>query len=183
MKKLFKKLKNYAFFLVFRVRPFTRKKVKEIALFVKKGNKVLEIGSGPPDREGNYYFSSYKYFQDKKVEFLMSDINPKYGHRVVDITNFKEREKYNHILCFHVLDDIYDWQKAFLNLYRALKNNGYLHIILPGFNGLDFKVDYFRFTEKLLREFCRRNNINIERLEIHGFKTYPFAYYLRVKKT
>ena len=177
-----KKFKNYSFFIIFRVRIFTRSKTREIASLVKGGDKILEIGSGPPGKKSDYYFSGYKYFKDKKVNFLMSDINSRFGSRIVDATNFSEKEQYDHILCFHVLDDIYDWQKAFLNLYRAVKNGGYLHIILPGFNGLDYKSDYFRFTEKLLRKFCQENEMKIEKLEIHGFKTYPFAYYIRVRK-
>ncbi len=71
MKNPLKKLRNYASFLLFRVRIFTRKKAKEIAQMVKEGDKILEIGSGPPDKKGNYYFSASRYFKGKKVEFFL----------------------------------------------------------------------------------------------------------------
>lgn len=182
MKKILKKLKFYSFFIIFRSRIFTRNKTREIAESVKGGERVLEIGSGWIDKKGDYYFSSSKYFNNKNVDFVMSDINPSFRNKVVDAENFSEKEAYDHILCFHVLDDVYDWQKAFLNLHNAIKPEGFLHVILPMFIPLDLRVDYFRFTEVLLREFCKRNNIKIDKFETHGFKSYPFNYYLRIKK-
>ncbi len=181
-KKIINKINNYIIFLIFRVRIFTRKKIKEISFIVKDGDKVLEIGSGGKNEKGEYYFSAEKYFENKNVEFIKSDINPKFGHKIINIVNFNEIEKYDHILCFHVLDDVYEWQKAFLNLWSGVKTDGFLHIILPGYTPLDYPVDLFRFTEKLIKDFCIGNNINISKFEVHGFKRFPLAYYLKIKK-
>lgn len=180
--KISKRIVDYFIFFIFRVRIFTRKKMEEIARLVKSGDKILEIGSGGKNEKGKYYFSAKDYFKDSNVDFIMSDINPNFGHKVIDITTFNEKEGYDHILCFHVLDDVYEWQKAFLNLWSGVKNGGYLHIILPGFVPLDYPVDLFKFTEKLLKDFCFKNNMKIDKFEIHGFERFPFAYYLMIKK-
>lgn len=183
LEKILRRLRNYLFFIIFRVRIFTRQKAKEIAASVKDGDKILEVGSGGKNEKGEYYFSAEKYFRNKNVEFIMSDINPKFGHKILDISDFNEENQYDHILCFHVLDEVYNWEKAFLNLYNALKANGHLHIILPVFSPLPRdSTSLFRFTERLLKDFCFKNKIQIEKFEILGFRIYPFAYYLKIKK-
>lgn len=181
--RLYQKIRNYFLFLFFRVRIFTRKKSKEISDSVKEGDNILEIGSGGKNKKGDYYFSAEKYFRKKKVRFIMSDVNLEFGHKIIDINNFNEIEQYDHILCFNVLEHIFDWQDGFLNLYRSLKKNGTLYIIVPVFYPIHPSPrDYWRFTEEAFVEFSRRNNMKIEKLEIHGFKFYPFAYYLIIKK-
>jgi SAM-dependent methyltransferase len=181
--KISKKIANYFIFFIFRVRIFTRKKMKEISRLVKLGDKILEIGSGGKNEKGRYYFSAQEYFENKGVEFVMSDINPNFGHKVIDITNFSEKDAYDHILCFNVFEHVFDWQSGFLNLYKALKKNGFLHIIVPVFYPIHpSPCDYWRFTEEAFIEFCKRSGIKIEKIEIHGFKYYPFAYYLRIEK-
>lgn len=182
MSTLKKKIRNYFIFILFRVRIFTRKKAKDIAVQVLPGQRILEIGSGKKGDGGLYYFSSKKYFNGREVEFITSDFNPNYGHRVVDVVNFYDRDMYDHILCFHVLDDVYEWQTALLNLYKALKSNGHLHIILPVFCGLDYEVDLFRFTRVLIERFCKENNLEIVNFATKGFRIFPFAYYIDIKK-
>ena len=183
LKRFFKKLMNYARFLIFGVRIFTRKKAREISKIAKKGCKILEIGSGGKNEKGKYYFSSKDYFKDSDVDFIMSDVDPNFGHKILDIVQFNEENIYDHILCFNVLEHIYDWEKGFLNMYRALRENGCLHIIVPVFYPIHYSPnDYFRFTSQAFEEFCRRNNMKIDNIERRGFETYPFAYYLRIKK-
>lgn len=185
MKKFLKRLRSYAFFIIFRSRIFTREKAKEVVGLAKNGDRILEIGSGGLNENGEYYFSIEPYFKGKQINFIMSDINPNFGHKVIDVSELNEDQQYNHIVCFHVLDEVYDWQRAFLNLYRALKIGGYLHIVLPVFVPLPMGgkiVSYYRFTSMLLEEFCIRNDMLIDKLEIQGFKMYPFTYYLRIKK-
>lgn len=182
MSSLNKKIRNYFIFILFRVRIFTRKKAREIASQVLPGQKILEIGSGKKGDNGKYYFSNEKYFTGKEVEFITSDFNPSYGHRVVDIVNFDDKDEYDHILCFHVLDDVYEWQTAMINLYQALKLGGHLHIILPVFCGLDYEADLFRFTRVLIERFCKENSIEIVNFATKGFRIFPFAYYIDIKK-
>ena len=181
--KISKRIVDYFIFFIFRVRIFTRKKMEKIAKLVKSGDKILEIGSGGKNEKGKYYFSAKDYFKDSNVDFIMSDINPNFGHKVIDITTFNEKEEYNHILCFHVLDEVFDFEKAFLNLYNALNAGGFLHIVSPAFVPLPRKLSsYFRFTDDFFKELCKRNDIKIEKIERLGFKRFPFAYYLMIKK-
>lgn len=182
MSKIVKILSDRLFFVIFRVRIFTRKKAREIAKLAKSGEKILEIGSGKKGSNGEYYFSADKYFKGKGVDFIQSDINESFGHNVIDITDFHDQEAYDQILCFHILDDVYEWEGAFINLYNGIKPGGSLHIIIPGFIPLDYPSDLFRFTEKLIKEFCKKNKLIIDKFEIHGYKRFPFAYYLRIKK-
>lgn len=183
MKKIFKKFKNYLLFFIFRNRIFTRRKAKEIALLVKPKERILEIGSGVKNEKGSYYFSVSNYFKDKDVEFIMSDIKPESGLKIIDVTEMNEQEIYDHIICFNVLEHVYDWRKAVLNMYQALKIGGYLHIITPVFYPIhDAPNIFFIFTEFGFKEFCRRNNLNLIKFEIHGFRNYPFAYYACIRK-
>ncbi len=179
--KLKKKFIDYLSFLLFGIRTFSRNKAKEIALMAKPGNVVLEIGSGTPDKFGNYYFSMKKYFSND-VKFILSDIKSSSNAKNIDILNFSEKEQYDHILCFSVLDDIYDWQRAFLNLYDAVKLGGYLHVLVPVISGLDLKGDCYRFTEHVIRYFCGINNIKIDSFDRKGSEVFPFAMYFRIKK-
>jgi len=177
-----KKLRDYLFFILFRVRPFTRRVGELVAQSARDGQKILEIGSGKKTSDGMYYFSMEPYFSQKKVTFIKSDVNPAHGHRVINVVTFEEQEQYDHILCFHVLDDVYEWEAAFLNLYRALKKEGVLHLVFPVFNGWDYGADYYRFSERLLKNFCQKQHMHISHFETHGHPYFPFAYYLQVKK-
>lgn len=176
------RLAQYAAFVILRVRIFTRRIAAQIAAATKPGETVLEIGSGWKDAIGKYYFSAEQYFNGCNVTFIKSDWRADYGHRVIDITKFTEENAYNHILCFHVLDDIYEWEQALRNLYRAVKPGGFLHLIVPAYTLLDLPADLFRFTERLLRECAQRNNFTIDTVVRHGPARYPFAYYVRFKK-
>lgn len=177
-----KKIFDYAGFVIFRVRPFTRAKAQEIAQEVNAGDSILEIGSGWANKQGEYYFSMKKYFIGKDVDFITSDLDPNYGHRTVNIEEFNEADRFQRILCFHVLDDCYEWQRAWKNLYKAVSLEGKLYIIVPGLVPLDYTRDRFRFTEKLLKEFCAKEGMIIEKFERHGFARFPFAYYLKIGK-
>lgn len=180
--KLTNKIKNYLFYIILGVRPFTRVCAQRIATAAMPAEKILEIGSGWPSDNGEYYFSVKKYFVGKPVDFIQSDLDPSYGLPVVDVVNFSDEEVYDRIMCFHVLDDIWDWQVAWKNLFRAVKKGGSLHIILPVFSKLDMSRDLFRFTEKLIRRFCQENSMHITEFVTKGFTDFPFAYYITIKK-
>ncbi len=173
-------IRNYLLVCLFRVRFFTRRISQEIACSVKRGDVVLEIGSSKADASGRCYFSAQEYFANRGIEFIQSDVRPECGHRVIDITQFHDQEMYDHILCFHVLDDVYEWQQGILNMYASLKPGGQLHIIVPVFNGINTPADLYRFTEKLLRGFCVSHCMFVEEFKVHGLKIFPFAYYIKV---
>jgi ubiquinone/menaquinone biosynthesis C-methylase UbiE len=181
LKNIFHRIKSYFIYFIFRTRLFTRRKAREIASLARDGQRILEIGSGKKNEKNRYYFSNISFFKGKKIDFVMSDLNPRFGHKVIDITKLKEKNRYDHILCFHVLDEVYDWEKGLMNLYRALRKSGRLHLVSPAFVPFSDKV-YYRFMDSAFIEFCRRNRIKIEKLEPHGSKGFPLAYYIRMIK-
>ena len=174
MKKVFRKIAH----LVFGIRQFNDKCIKGYAQDVTN-KKILEIGSGTHEY-GQDYYSAKRYF-DTSNEFIQSDINPAYGHQVVDITIMNEKESYDIILCMNVLEHVYDYQKAIENLYQALKSGGELVVFVPMFYPLhDEPHDYWRFTEHGLRKmFAQFENVSIKK---KGLREMSVAYFLVGRK-
>ena len=184
MTRILKRLYFYTVFVVFRVRIFTRKMARKIANEVRDNEIILEVGSGCPNEKGEYYFSVEKYFKEKKVEFIKSDVREECGVRLIDITKPFAKSEYDRILCFHVLDDVQDPINACINLYNALKPGGYLHIISPVIYPLHDSSDFFRITPFAFRHIfgkvIRRAKI-VEEV-YNGPKIFPSAFYIKVKK-
>lgn len=81
------------------------------------------------------------------------------------------------IICTEVLEHIYDWRKALLNMDKALKMGGWLFLTArgPGFVKHDYPHDYWRFTIKLIR-YIYQGKYNIHTLindpQVPGFVLY-----------
>jgi len=134
---------------------------------------ILEIGSGnnPSER-----------FFDKTNKFIMSDNEPKITNCMkIDVCKMRDKNKYDLIICINVLDDIFRYQKAVDNIFRALKNNGQIFLVVNGFYPLhDLPNDYWRFTDASLRKiFSKFKEVNIKKL---GIKYFPSYYILIAKK-
>lgn len=111
---------------------------------------ILELGSGKKVG-AKYPYSAVHLFPEAK-EFIMTDVNPEFGHRVLDATAMEEKDKYDVILCLSVLEHIYDYQRAIDKLYAALREGGKCVIFVPfGYPLHDEPGDYWRFTEHALR--------------------------------
>lgn len=118
------------------------------------GKVILEIGSGKAVND-EYTYSARHLFPDVK-DFIMTDINPDFGHKILDITKMNARSKYDVVLCLNVLEHVYDFQLAVDNLYRSLKKGGQLVIAVPFVFPLhDEPGDYWRFTEHALRRILK----------------------------
>ena len=65
---------------------------------------VLEIGSGRQDLGEDAY--SMRDLFPATAEFVQSDVNPEFGHRVIDITTMDISEEFDVILCLSVLEHI-----------------------------------------------------------------------------
>jgi SAM-dependent methyltransferase len=117
------------------------------------GLTVLEIGSGRQDLGQNAY-SLRDAFPDVR-EFVQSDVNPEFGHRVVDITDMSIDEEFDLILCMYVLEHVYDVFSAVDNMRRALRPGGRLVIAVPHvYPYHDEPIDFWRFTEHSLQRLC-----------------------------
>ena len=151
-----------------------RKMIKDIAKRTK-GKEILEVGSG--HKVNRKYIFSYRNLFNKKNSYVTSDINPTFGHKIVDITTFKEIEKYDIILCLSVLEHVFNFEEGIKNMYGALRKEGTLYISVPFFypqHGVP--DDFWRITESgwrmILSDF---SEINIKKF---GVKYIPYMYFI-----
>jgi len=174
MKALFRLLAH----LIFGIRRFNDRCIKDYARDIKN-KRILEIGSGK-HTDGNDYYSAKKYF-DASNEFVQSDVDPEYGHKVVDIVTMDIQEEYNIILCMNVLEHVYEYQQAVDNLYKALKPGGELIVFVPFVYPLhDEPHDYWRFTEHSLRNVFK--NFGMIKFQNSGIRQFPVAYFSILRK-
>jgi len=143
------------------------------------GKTVLEIGSGK-QVNGKYSYSAQHLFTDAK-QFIQTDINPEFGHKVLDITKMKDKSKYDIILCLNVLEHVYDFQTAVDNLHRALKKDGTLVVAVPfAFPLHDEPGDYWRFTEHSLQKIL--GNFSSTNLTHQRARRWPTGYFVAATK-
>lgn len=130
-------------------RRFYYRKLRELAP-QSVGKVVLELGSGKAV-DGEYTYSAHHLFPDA-AEFVCTDVNPAFGHRVLDVTEMDDRSAYDIILCLNVLEHVYDHARAIENMRTALTPGGTLCVAVPfAFPLHDEPGDYWRFTEHALR--------------------------------
>lgn len=159
-------------------RKFYYKKLFEKAASIKNKH-ILEIGSGRPDN-GKYPYSA-RYLFDDSNEFVCTDLDPSFGHEVLDITKMEIDEEYDVILCLNVLEHVYEVEAAIQNIYNALKTGGVAFIAVPVFFPLhDEPYDFWRFTEHALRKLL--DNFNEIKIYHKGMRRYPFGYFIQVSK-
>lgn len=120
------------------------------------GGRILEIGSGRQDLGADAY-SMRRHF-DQSCDFVQSDINPDFGHEVVDITTMDFDQEFDAILCISVLEHVPEFWLAAPRLRRALRPGGQLLVAVPmAFPYHDEPGDYWRMTtyglKSLLSDF------------------------------
>ena len=112
--------------------------------------RVMEIGSGKP--EGGEYVYSMRPLFPEVDEFVMTDLNPEFGHQVVDVTTFEVDEPFDAILCLSVLEHVPEPKLALQRLHDAVRPGGTVVIGVPFAYPLhDEPADFWRFTEHGLR--------------------------------
>lgn len=164
--------------LVVRTRVFKMRMLKDLARRTR-GKTVLEIGSGPKEN-GVYAWSVQEVFRGTH-DFLMSDIDPSYGHPIIDVTRMKEKNKYDVILCTSTLEHVYDYQASIDNMHRALKKDGILAVLVPYAYPLHAEPDdFWRFTEHALRRMFKAYKIT--KFRKLGVQKFPQIYYLEATK-
>lgn len=119
--------------------------------------RVLEIGSGRHDY-GTDAYSRRRQFPSS-CDFVKSDVNPEYGHEVVDVTAMEFELEFDAILCMSVLEHIPNFWEAIPRMRRALVAEGRLLLSVPMiFPYHDEPRDYYRFTtygiRNLLQDFA-----------------------------
>lgn len=164
--------------VIFRIRTFNNNSIKRFAAKIKN-KKILELGSGRKYR--NKYIYSVKRFFDSSNEFIQSDINERFGFKIIDATKMNYANEFDVILCMNVLECIFDFHKAIQNIHKALKPNGITVISVPGFYPLhEGHDDFWRFTEHSLKILLK--DFQKVKIEHSGLQQYPFAYYIEARK-
>jgi SAM-dependent methyltransferase len=133
------------------------------------GQRILEIGSGRQDLGADAY--SLKPSFAGAAEFVQSDVNPAFGHRVVDVTDMSIDQEFDAILCMYVLEHVFDVRAAVDNMRKALRPGGKVLIAVPHvYPYHDEPIDFWRFTEYSLRELCRDfSAVDVRRKGIRRF--------------
>jgi SAM-dependent methyltransferase len=150
---------------------------RRIAKFARRlrGVRILELGSGKAER-----YSARRLFHPSNA-FLQSDVNPEYGHAIIDATSMEFHEQFDVILCLNVLEHVFDFREAVRRIHQGLRPGGVAIIVVPVFYPLhDEPNDFWRFTEHALRRLLA----DFRSLDIHrrGLRQYPFFYYLEAHK-
>lgn len=152
--------------------------IKNFARNVNNKN-ILEIGSGK--KINNNYPYSFKHLFNNSNNFTQSDINPNFGHKVIDANKMNFKNKFEIIICASVLEHDFYFQKAVENIYKALKKDGIALVAVPALYPLhDEPNDYWRFTEHSLRLLFKK--FKHIKITIIGLRKLPFTYILEAKK-
>jgi SAM-dependent methyltransferase len=157
--------------LVFGSRGWLSRQIGEVAPALAHG-RVLEIGSGRQDLGVDAY--SLKHLFPAGCEFVQSDLNPDYGHLVVDITTMQIEAEYDAIVCVSVLEHVPRFWEAIPRLQRALKPGGTLLLSVPmSFPYHDEPADFYRFTAHGVR-YLLRDFAQVE-IRHRGLRKLPFT--------
>jgi 2-polyprenyl-3-methyl-5-hydroxy-6-metoxy-1,4-benzoquinol methylase len=136
------------------------------------GLRILEIGSGRQDLGKDAY--SLAPALAHVGEFIQSDVNPEFGHRVVDVTNIELDSEFDVVLCNYVLEHVYDVTSAVAGLRRALKPGGRAIAAVPHIYPYhDEPIDFWRFTEHSLRMLFR--DFSSVEIRHKGIRRFPKA--------
>lgn len=180
MAKFTKTLARKALHTISGSRKFYYRNVAKLATDTH-GSSILELGSGKATK-GKYTYSTKHLFPDDN-DFMMSDLNPAFGHTIVDVTIMTYRAKFDVILCLNVLEHVYDTHEALTRLHHALKRKGTVVIAVPfAFPLHDEPGDFWRFTEHALRRLLDEHGFTVKTFKHNGKREMPFGYYIEAAK-
>ncbi|MFB9058011.1 methyltransferase domain-containing protein [Mariniflexile ostreae] len=131
--------------------------------------------------------SIYRKLKIKKnLKYFSTDFENEFlADYKFDITNINQVDnKFDTIICYHILEHIKEDKKAMAELHRVLKPKGTLYIQTPFKAGDTYEDDAITSPEERLKHFGQHDHVRIysvdglkNRLEHHGFKvsvkTYP----------
>jgi ubiquinone biosynthesis O-methyltransferase len=148
------------------------KKVLDIACGVGYGSRILaEAGAsrveGVDISEDVIHYAKYNY-QMHKISFQKGDIS-----------NYKNDNIYDVIVCFETIEHVLDFRKALSNLYSLLKNSGLLLISSPNrlitspltasMNDRPSNEFHIReFTIKELESLLKEHGFTVEGADVFG---------------
>ena len=136
------------------------------------GARILEIGSGRQDLGVDAY--SLRPQLGDTHDFVQSDVNPDFGHRVLDVTDMSIDGEFDLVLCMYVLEHVFDVRAAVDNMRAAVRPGGKVLMAVPHLYPYhDEPLDFWRFTEYSMRELCR--DFSTVELRRRGMRRFPQA--------
>ena len=168
--------------VVYRISPYRflmNRRIKAFAGSVSEGAKILEIGAGPVS-----YKSLFRGSKVVSVDIVEGNNVDEIG----DVTNLKYRSSvFDVILCFNVLEHVYDYRKAVSEMYRVLKLGGCAAIIVPFLYPVhDPPGDFYRFTEysleRMLSGFADVKIDPVVLLPFGIFRRFVLFYFVTARK-
>lgn len=158
-----------------------RRSSKALARFassVPAGSRVLEFGSGR-QVGGKFPFSRGDHFEH--CEFITSDIDPSFGHMMVDIADPPFDQEFDFAIAPSVLEHVQDHKAAISGILRVLVAGGKAWISVPFLYPLhDEPNDYWRFSEHALRLLL--DSFSELTIDYAGPRKAPLAYYVTATK-
>lgn len=84
---------------------------------------------------------------------------------------------YDYVLCFNLLEHIYNYNQLVNEIYRILKQNGAIILYVPFLRQVHFDPhDYFRYTEEGLERIIKESNLEISEFIGTGTGMFLAAY-------
>ncbi len=141
---------------------YIKKHIEEFSRDIEKVSEILDIGGGSTPYKGMFDCNEYTTIEVDINRYKNIDI---FG----DITNLPiKKGKIDCIICTEVLEHVKDVDKAFKELNRVLKREGYLILTIPFIIGIHDKIDFYRFTETALRQILEKYDFDVISLYKRG---------------
>ena len=143
--------------------------------------RVLEVGSG--QRRGSDAFQSAVALAGPDTEFIMTDIDPTRGHRVLDITTpGADVGTFDLVLCCNVLEHVADLASAIDGLAAVCAEDGRVFASTPFvYPYHDEPHDYWRPTLHGLTYLFTRRFDDVS-LSWTGLRRFPFQIFVHAAR-
>lgn len=155
--------------------------VQRTVLSETAGRRVLEIGSG--QRRGARAFQSAVDLAPHGAEFVMTDVDPGLGHRVLDIRRpDEELGRFDVVLCCNVLEHVTDLDLAVDGLAAMCADDGEVLVSTPFLYPYhDEPGDFWRPTSHGLEHLLRRRFTEVT-VSWTGMRRLPFQMFVRARR-
>ncbi len=120
---------------------------------------------------------------NKKLKYYNCDINSDKADLVIDITDIDFSDnKFDYIICNHVLEHVIDEEKAFLELKRVIKPTGKIILTVPLCisNARTIEDNFITDPKERMNKFCQEDHVRLygrditKRIEKYGLKVEEF---------
>jgi len=130
-----------------------------------KGKDVLDVGCGSQPFKNNLISAGANYYSLDVAE--IDGVTIDYIQQLD--TDFHIEKKFDFIICTEVLEHVVDWNTAFNDLNKLLRDNGEIVITCPHFYQLHEKPhDYWRPTPFTFDHYARKYNLTVQKNEQLG---------------